>query len=301
MQDKTTLIANLSAKKIQTNTRRFFAQKKYGIKQISVANREDYKVFIRGNDPQITLQPHSQPDEHIALVATSGMRSIELACQLDTNRIKLIILDNSKQVIAFWQKAKEILSFADTKEIFLIHLYDYISTTNCDKGSSRERNMQYLEDLFKKYGFDKIKMIINSSSVIAQSWSDTDIINKIKNILKYQNINAIYAYPSNIVAYLYNKLEINNSKMVLENIALLNPIAAIHTDMQGLYPANVIITDNHSPNFMLSRLNLQMGIANEISLEYQLFSKIAILSTLLSIIECEIENSDQKGCRFIPR
>ena len=43
---------------------------------------------------------HSK-EEKIALIATSGMRSVELACQLSEGEPKLIILDNSEQVTLF--------------------------------------------------------------------------------------------------------------------------------------------------------------------------------------------------------
>ncbi|MGQ3889412.1 IQ calmodulin-binding motif-containing protein [Legionella sp. CNM-1927-20] len=239
-----------SATKIQAFARGFLARKAYGIRQLPKQELQLYPILIKGNDPELSKEqaselPRHHKGEKIALIGTSGMRSVEFACQLSAGIPKLIILDNSIQVTLFWRKTREIIAEATNQADFLKALETYISQ-DCDKldltlypfghRSSKKLNkpshtieeFAYLEYLFNKYGFERIKEIISNMSIIKQSWADKDVLVKIKNILTYSDITTIYAYPSNIVAYMNDDRE--EAEKILQNIQLLNPEIAFHTD-----------------------------------------------------------------------
>mgnify|MGYP001208416521 FL=1 len=107
---------------LQSFIRGYSTRKKYGIKHLPNSDLQDYKLFIKGNDPVISGLPKHPADEHIALIGTSGMRSLELACQLSDGVPKLIILDNSKQVTDFWRMARDIMVNSDNQFSFLLQL-----------------------------------------------------------------------------------------------------------------------------------------------------------------------------------
>ena len=234
---------------LQSFIRGYSTRKKYGIKHLPNSDLQDYKLFIKGNDPVISGLPKHPADEHIALIGTSGMRSLELACQLSDGVPKLIILDNSKQVTDFWRMARDIMVNSDNQFSFLLQLRNYVKDTQCNRYTLTAKEFSYLENLFKLYDFNPIKKIIISVSVIAQSWADKEILIKIKNILNYHQINHIYAYPSNIAAYTSVCGSTIEAEKILFNIKHLNPVAAIHTDLDLLsdQPKNFFVIRDHRP------------------------------------------------------
>ena len=100
--------------------------------------------------------------------------------------------------------------------------------------------------MFNKYGYGYVKAVILHTTVIKQSWSDTDTFRKIKNISSYLGINKIFMYPSNIVACVRDE-EIQNQ--VLHNIELVSPVLSIHTDAckQHHCPERVLLITNQEP------------------------------------------------------
>lgn len=251
-----TIAQHSAASKIQSAVRGFLARKNYRISQLPEKDKVSYKVLITGNDPVIEGLPQHAKEEQIALIGTSGMRSLEIACQLSSGTPKLIIIDNSKQVTEFWRKARELICKADSKESYLSSLSYYVEISKCDRQGLKVEEFKYLEELFETYGFDRLKKIISSVTVLTQSWADKDTLFKVKNILALTNIKTIYAYPSNIVAYIHEEGKIESAQDVLKNIEILNPNLAIHTDFVCGRPENVIITENHNPSYVSGQLNL---------------------------------------------
>ena len=96
---------------IQSIMRSIHIQNKYKINQLTAENSTDYSTFVIGNDPKMPaeLNNYHEFSDKIALVATSGMRAVSLACKLGNSvqTPKIILVDNSLQVIAFW-KAMQI-------------------------------------------------------------------------------------------------------------------------------------------------------------------------------------------------
>jgi CheY-like chemotaxis protein len=75
----------------------------------------DYPAFVVGNDPVMPkeLDTFHEAKEQIALIATSGLRAISLACKLGNkeNTPKIILVDNSMQVIEFWREMKKFIGY----------------------------------------------------------------------------------------------------------------------------------------------------------------------------------------------
>ncbi|KTD55378.1 IQ calmodulin-binding motif-containing protein [Legionella quateirensis] len=250
------LLEEAAAVKIQTAYRGFFSRKSYAITQIASQYLKPFNVLIKGNDPEITDLPHHTSKEQIALVAISGMRSVEIACQLSSGFPKLIIIDNSKYVVDFWRKARDLMNHSECEEHFLAELDRYIETSKCNRSGLKSKEFDYLKQLFNSYGFKKLQRVIGGTTVIAQSWVDRDVMIKVKNILKFIGVDVIYAYPSNIVSYLRSEGERSNSNQVLDNIQLLNPALAIHTDLVSGKPKHVFKIEDHTPTSVGEQLQL---------------------------------------------
>ena len=222
------------------------ARKKYGFKQASETDLTDYPTFAVGNDPKIQgLEPYATPTGKIALVATSGLRSLELICKLGNkeNTPKLIIVDNSKKVISFWRKLRELVehshftdknSFYQAFETFLSdnrHLYrnladDAMSSSSTGPQYENQNPLKYMENLIDTHGLDYVLSVIKGSVIIAQSWENKQLFTALKNIIEFNEIEKVYAYPSNI-EYCVLPWE---SLDVKANIELLNPDLTIATD-----------------------------------------------------------------------
>ncbi|KTD32616.1 hypothetical protein Lmor_2045 [Legionella moravica] len=251
-----TQLKNEAAVTIQSAYRGFFSRKSFAISQLPPNCLKPFKVLIKGNDPEITGLPHHSREEHIALVAISGMRSVEIACQLSSGTPKLIIIDNSQYVVDFWRMARFLINKSDSTDDFLVQLARFLESSQCSKSGLQSREFAYLGQLFNQYGFEKLQSIIGKTSVLAQSWVDRDVMIKVKNILKFIGIDVVYAYPSNVVAYLRSEGQRSNSNQVLDNIQSLNPALAIHTDLVMDRPEHVYITADHTPQTVADKLNL---------------------------------------------
>jgi hypothetical protein len=248
---------------IQAAFRSFLARKNYGINHLRKEKLEDYPVLIVGNDPTITKLPNHNGKDTIALLGTSGMRSIELAYRLNADTTKLIIIDNSRQVTAFWRKAREIMEKSQDTNSFLDTLKCYVEGSKCNQGIHTKNEFTSLGLFGQNCDFDRLKKITTGTTVIGQSWSDKEVILNIKNILEDNSngdgIKNIYAYLSNIVAYVNEESSIEAEK-ILQNVQELNPIMAIHTDyvteLAGSKPKNFFLITDHTPENVKKTLNI---------------------------------------------
>ena len=119
--------------------------------------------------------------------------------------------------------------------------------------------------MFENFGFLLCKRIILNATVIPQSWDDKSTFQKIKNICTYLAFDKVYAYPSNIVSYLYNKNLVASARNVLENIQLLCPRLAFHSDLLPSEhgpcchsPQNIITVNNHAINYVADKLGIDL-------------------------------------------
>jgi len=244
-----------AATKIQHHFKGFIARKKYAFKQLPNEAMVGSNVLVDGNDPKIIGLAGESTKDKAAIIATSGMRSIEIACKLSGSP-KLIIIDNSREVVRFWRTARKLINISTSKEHFVKALIADIVKGHYADGSI-DSMIKFINFLFEQHGENKVKKVIGGVTVLAQSWVNKDILIKIKNILALNGITKIYAYPSNIVSYLnIEKENTQDAQQVLHNIARLNPELAIHTDLIEQVPKNVLLVRQHNPDEVFSKLQL---------------------------------------------
>jgi hypothetical protein len=65
-----------AAIKIQSAFKGYSTRKAYALKQLSSEDMVSYRVLIAGNDPVIEGLPTHNKNESIALLGTSGLRSV---------------------------------------------------------------------------------------------------------------------------------------------------------------------------------------------------------------------------------
>ncbi|WP_131793600.1 hypothetical protein [Legionella brunensis] len=206
----------------------------------------EYKTFLVGNDPKIHLsEEHKTKEGKITLIGTSGLRSIDLIAELGNkeNTPKLIIIDNSDNVIKFWRKLRALVekSNFDNKAHFLAN-FEMLLSTNKELYLEIEDNalneympnivyenqnpVTFMSTLIDKHGLDYVLSIIRHTTIIAQTWADANLFNTLKNVCKLHKIEKIYTYPSNI-EYCIPFLEAEKVRL---NIEILDPYLSIETD-----------------------------------------------------------------------
>lgn len=262
-----------AAIKIQSHIRGFFARKKYAYHPLLIEQQGDYNTNVPGNDPDIKTIPKHRSSIQIALVATSGVRAVHIACELGGKLPKIFLVDNSRHVISYWRYIQSEMQTATNQNEFFDALTAYATrcVPQCDIEESMMRSRQLREDiqyytfLFETYGFLSCKRVILNAAVIPQSWDDKATFQKIKNICAYLGYDKLYAYPSNIVAYLYKKNLLTSARSVLENIQLLNPSLAFHSDLQAsdhgpccTGPRNIITVGKHAVNHVAHKLGIDL-------------------------------------------
>jgi hypothetical protein len=241
------------------------ARKKYKLNQIPSREQALYRAFVVGNGPVIVGLDKFKSKEKIALVALSGMRSISIACELgDSQHIpKIFLIDNSWQVIQLWKKIQAFATQHDNAKTFIHDLKKFMrdneglcrgmkgfENLNLPGVKYLDQNVQkYFEQLFSIYGFDYVKAIVLHTSIIAQSWADPDVFNKVTNILSELDIKDVYVYASDIVMLVD---DVEDRNQILSNIESLNPVLSIHHDCCEFHniPEKVYLLTNQNPDYV---------------------------------------------------
>jgi hypothetical protein len=157
---------------------------------------------------------------------------------------------------------------AEDKNTFLKELKGYVENTHCNAPELTKEEFEYLERLFNTFQFSQLKGIIANTSILAQSWADKDTMVKLKNILDHHKIKSVYAYPSNIAAYVNDEINLEAAKNVLKAIEVLNPTMAFHTDYRqslvGRIPKHFFLVNDHSPSKIARRLDIEKPTPEEI-------------------------------------
>ena len=261
---------------IQSLIRGKLTRKSYRINPLSYDKCEFEHTFVVGNDPimELDVEKYSEITDKIAIVATSGLRVVSLACQLGNKEQlpKIILIDNSYCVVLFWKKLRELMrndNKAANAELLKIHLPDFLNkhknlyedTSMYDFSNGHVNGIKYpaqyipefFDELIATHGYDYVRNVILHASVFMQDWADNNTFVKIKNILNLLGINRIYAYPSNIVHC--NRTR-DLEDQILENIASLFPTLAIHTDYCSthLLPERIFYIEDQTPSKVSSTL-----------------------------------------------
>lgn len=285
--------------KIQAAARGFLTRRKYKIDQLDYP--ADYEAFLVGNDPKMppALDQYHEPNEKIALIATSGLRALSLACKLGNpaKTPKIFLVDNSHQVTRFWRAFIKFMEHKDnnSKENFLqnlpyflnhhLHLYRDLPSDACTNNNTAD--FQYLNQdprvfltaLINKYGYQYVRSVALHTSVITASWTDPLLFTKLSNILRYLEINKIFMYPSNIAACLHDRDDID---VMLNNIASLSPALSIHTDCCPTHgvPEKVILAEDQTPDTVFRQLFGERTAASgyrTISVDFETFLMLSML------------------------
>lgn len=258
-----------AATTIQKHFRGFLARKKYAIQHLEPQYQTNHPTFVVGNDPAIpgSISKLQETEEKIAVIATSGLRAVSIACKLgnEKNTPKIILIDNSTLVYQFWYALRNFLQDdkkAGDSSLFFQHLPNfleenkhlYVKVKDQELSKYNSRGVQYLNQnitvhfntLFQFFGYDYVRGVIRHASLIKQSWANTATFVKIKNILNYHDVKKVCMYPSNIVATISNPT-VQNS--ILENIQTFIPLLSIHTDYCQIhgYPEKISLFRNQKP------------------------------------------------------
>ncbi len=325
-----------AAVKIQQAYRRHTNQKKFGFKQLNFnltrftgewarnSQKFNFTIFATGNDPELTnLASHRAPNNgQIAIVGTSGLRILSIACELNMNaRIpKVIIIDNEKDVYLFWNSIRYLAAISTSDIAFLKNIQEHFKNDKkIHVGSTKIKSNQidngnpkiFLEKLINKFSFNYVKSIILATAVIKQSWADAKTVTSIGNILKHEGIEIVYAYLSNIISCVSSA----NRTTILENIARLNPVMAIHTDLCPTHhvPKKVYYVTDHRPGAVmqqimqsqtlslndLSQPSLQPGCDDSDAVMQQIIQNQTLilndLSQLLRQLRCDDNDEPQQS------
>lgn len=260
------------------------------IEELDEKSLTDYKGYPVGNDPEFgDLTKFKPKSGQVVLVGVGGMRSLGVACELGSSEVpQIIIIDNSRCVIKFWEGIKEIAKSAQTADDFSKQLFKFLEqnkdlyTPGKDKRQDKfaivklpkppfvmiyptDNIETYFENLFARYDFKYIIEMINKTILIKQSWTNLDAFVKLFKTLNKLKIprENLFVYASNLVAYIANPSMLNKdeAKRVLIIINLLDPILAIHTnlDVEIGFPSKVFLIEDHSA--FINLLNKLLGIS----------------------------------------
>jgi len=221
----------------------------YYIPKISNLDKTLYRFMPVGNDPVINIpEIYRHSDKKIALIASSGLRSVEIACQLGNKNYvpKIFIIDNSVVVYKFWSKFKEFMwdeSETATQELFEQNFMpdDQVSdlplTIEINGVIYPNQNIKlWLLNLFDRFSYDYVKKVICHTSLLLQKWEDPIVFERIKNILAFHEIDKVFLYPTNIIDFIGDHSASHPSLTVeqyaiLKNISTMNPELTILTDL----------------------------------------------------------------------
>lgn len=213
---------------------------------------KSYSTFVTGNEPNITFSPsEKQTSGRFAFIGCSGMKSLEIIKNLIdwdsytgspdgyNNIPKLFILDNSHQVVLFWNLLKQSCASAATldecKANVLILRDKFRLCSNRDSyGVADEvvNNFIRLSNSNEMYQF--LRGAICKATLITHDWANSDAFDFI-----HRHIDSIptYVYASNILEYISSPYNYSYSVMeqqanvgnILRNISTLNPTMTLHT------------------------------------------------------------------------
>ena len=255
---------------LQSYFRGRIARKSYAFRQLDELSLPYYDAFLVGNDPKILgLEPFVSVNKRIVLVGTSTLRSLDILGKVNRGQKipKLIIVDNSRQVIRFWRELRKLIEnshFSDKKS-FMSHFKNFIYDSRLLSRDLRDHHYDrynnesvvyenqnpvlFMNNLIDNYGFNYMLAIIKNMTIIGQSWADNNLFKVLKNIFVLNEVDKIYAYPSNIEACISRKSSIDH-KAFLKSLEILSPDLVVSTDLcpHHFIPENIFIKANLNNN-----------------------------------------------------
>ncbi len=279
---KSNLSIEQSTLKIQSFFRGYRTRKNYGVKQLQEEEKQKYKAFVVGNDPVFTGINKLVKEEKVlnpfAVIGTSVLRGVEIAMQIRRSKFtydekisnimlpKLIIVDNSREVNAFWRNLRIFVSQYSDEKQFLKNLPNFLEENkelyrNIEDNALENKEINYpnqnivlyFENLLKSFGSDVLR-VISSATVLAQRWEDTNFCNKLKNVLDFLQIKDVYMYPSNVAS---SASSLEDRQIILNNVVTFKPKISVYSNLSFNYemPTSYLITKKNNPKEVIDWLN----------------------------------------------
>lgn len=248
------------------------------------SSQVSYSPFLFSNDPYDSMvngiDYGRRPGASALVLGISVMRSVELATLIDAAKTgdedtSLIIIDNSKEVHELWQALKTLFKNPDKQE-FLVNLDRFFNdprTRELYRGTPQLNTSQF-EELFAKYPYEKIREIVLDATLIKNSWANVSMAQAFRNVADELDAD-IFAYPSNVVPFLYDQPE--EQSKALTCLEILHPRLLVSTDMTNGRPTRVfdfkdnlsikikqqILHDQTDPRASLTKINNHVSTAQQ--------------------------------------
>lgn len=245
----------------------FRTRQQYAINPLPMTELFNYRAFMVGNMPKVDLSAHAIKDKKIALVGNSMLRSLQLILSLSEGGPvpKLIIVENSYQVITLWRKIRTMTENLDKKPTEeqaisafcqLLQpnqtLYRQIAPFRYQRNekSGRQYYPQLPGGLFRgliqRYGLMRVIHTIRHATIIQQSWADKQLFPKLRNILKHNGIEHVVGFPSNIASIIVRQHNgpCDAADQVFKNLESLNPTLSIIANFnpKARIPTKVVVS-----------------------------------------------------------
>ncbi|MGM9452157.1 hypothetical protein ACTAZI_02355 [Legionella bozemanae] len=213
------------------------------VQQLPTKELNECFAFWLGNDPikKGDLEPY-KTDKPFVFVGTSIFGAIALACNLGekvSSVPQVIIVDLSPQVADSWDLIKTYFGSSTETEptSFVNGFIRFLKEKNIHQFSmdiyddeSFQQLHALLMNLMEKYGFTRVKEMINDAIILKQSWAHKETFQQIREV--YADLN-IYAYPSNII---HSIGDLKTQKDVAQCVEILKPVLSIQTNLDNGEP-----------------------------------------------------------------
>lgn len=249
-----------------------------------------------GNDPPIIgLEQYSKKEKDknpIVFLGIGGLRSLELAIRLSNKKTIPIVfvIDFSNNVFSYWTKLQKLIKECDSEAVFYKSLDGFLRESAQYTLDKNECTEEYLRALIQFSGFDFFKRTLSSMIIAKNTWAEP-CIPLLKQLFDAFQLKDVYVYASNLIAY--NDPEIGAA---LDNISLLEPRLAIHTDACGIvgrtsvFPMNVYLIE---PQNIKNTKKMVMQVREKVTPEIignrpaEILSFVASLSRMSSTVSPE--------------
>ena len=310
---------------IQKHIRTYLAKKKYRVPHLSQHDMASYPAFVVGNDPIINgHEAYRMGNEKVALIATSGMRAVLLACDLGSFKKtpKILLVDNSIQVCEFWLAMRDFMqdeNRAGTCEEFTRNIKTFLSSNHLlyrdipDLALVSENTFEihypnqnivkFFTDMFYKHGYENVRAVIKHASIIKQGWESEETFEVLRNILDFHEIEKVFAYPSNIIGCTQDK---NKELVILQNIAKLRPVMTLHTEGvksgSAIYAGKPHCLESCDPEFVCKELKVDENRFRESSGEQELLAILSFfggsrtIAIRIQLVSSHCSDKDEDAC-----
>lgn len=300
---------------------RLFRQKNHLIKQLPQSQSSHYGVMIWPESLDIDLaEAKIAPNESVALVGNSGIRTLDLASQLmlkhGLKAPQIYLMDYDYKVITFWRRLKAFFHESILNENFDAQLKKFLQDNQSLHSpfdspylaGKADSDFKKIKTLIDQTGFAAIKDLIAQAVLIRQEWADTSSFESLKKLVQRDRFTLTMVYASNILSLTSE----NKALKIAENIALLKPQWSIHENFSPFIgcPTEAFISSDCTPIQVIAELEKRHSLASQgfcivgmrvmspqARIEHEYY---AMLSAVKRMIEIEGFGIDYIASGFIP-